>query len=98
MEIDIKLIAKLERLARLKLTDEERAKLHTDLQDMISMVSKLDELELTETKPLLHMTKVQNVLREDIVENELNHDQVFLNAPDREGPLFRVPKVIDRKE
>ncbi len=98
MKIDLDLIAKLENLARLELTEDERKVLRKDLQEMIAMVSKLEELDLADVEPLRHVTEVTNVLREDKVEGQLNQEKVFLNAPDREGSYFRVPKVIDRKE
>ncbi len=98
MKIDLDLIVKLENLARLELTEDERKVLQKDLQEMIGMVSKLEELDLADVEPLRHVTEVTNVLREDKVEGQLSQEKVFLNAPDREGSYFRVPKVIDRKE
>ena len=45
MNIDKELISRLESLARLKLTDEERETLRNDLEAILQMVEKMNELD-----------------------------------------------------
>jgi len=90
------LILKLERLARISLTEEARAGLSGDLQEILTMVAKLEELELDEIEPLRHISPVKHLLREDEIKDQLSNEEALANAPDRDGPFFKVPKVIDR--
>jgi Asp-tRNA(Asn)/Glu-tRNA(Gln) amidotransferase C subunit len=41
--------------------------------------------------PTAHPLEIQNAWAEDEVQPSLAHDEVFSNAPDRDGDLFRVP-------
>ena len=95
MQIDKNLILKLETLARLELSDTERDKLQGSLNDILKMVEKLDELDTEGVEPLVYINEDVNVLREDIVKNELSREDALLNAPAQNGVFFKVPKVID---
>jgi aspartyl-tRNA(Asn)/glutamyl-tRNA(Gln) amidotransferase subunit C len=95
MEVDRNLILKLENLARLELTDTERLKLQGSLTDILKMVDKLDELNTEGVEPLVYINEDVNVLREDIVKNQLSQKDALKNAPDHNNAHFKVPKVID---
>ena len=97
MKVDDTLLLKLENLARLELSEEERNGLRIDLQRMIEMVSKLDELDLENIEPWMHMTIAENVMREDMIQEQLSVQQTLKNAPGKEEDYFKVPKMIDRK-
>ncbi len=96
MTIDEALILKLEKLARLKLSADEREHLRKDLEDILAMVEKLDEVDTTEVEPLIHMTDVHSVLREDEVKGQLDQAEALRNAPNKVDTYFTVPKVIKR--
>jgi len=49
-------------------------------------------------EPTAHALPVHNVFREDIVEPSLPLEKVLQNAPDSDGPFFKVPKVIGGDE
>jgi len=96
MKIDHDLILKLEKLSRLELSDEQRSKMQIDLSKMLGMVEKLDELDLRDVKPLLHMTKNSNITRSDEVRNHIDTSKAMDNAPDSTEQYFKVPKVIKK--
>ena len=95
MTVDQALISKLEKLARLQLSEDERNKLQTDLNNILAMVAKLEELDTQQIEPLSYISEEVNVLRDDQVDQQLDRDIALANAPDRKGPYFKVPKVID---
>ena len=97
MKIDEALISRLEQLARLELSDEERVALRNDLNAILQMVEKLQEVNTEGVEPLTNMTDIPPVLRPDRVEGQLDRRQALRNAPDTDGVFFRVPKVIDKK-
>lgn len=94
MQIDKNLILKLETLARLELSDAERDKLQGSLNDILRMVEKLDELNTEGVAPLVYINEDVNVLRDDVVKNELSREDALKNAPAQNGVFFKVPKVI----
>ncbi len=95
MQIDTTLISRLEKLARLQLDDAERAKLTGDLQRILNMVDKLQELDTTGVAPLVYLNEEVNALRDDETANQLTRDEALQNAPKHDGQFFRVPKVIE---
>jgi aspartyl-tRNA(Asn)/glutamyl-tRNA(Gln) amidotransferase subunit C len=95
MQIDEQLISRLEHLARLELSKEERSHIQHDLNKILDMVEKLNELDTTNVPPLVYINEEGNVWREDEVKNQINQTNALKNAPDQDGTFFKVPKVID---
>ncbi|HWG56924.1 MAG TPA: Asp-tRNA(Asn)/Glu-tRNA(Gln) amidotransferase subunit GatC [Gaiellaceae bacterium] len=79
------------KLARLDLTDEEVERLTGELGAILDAVGKVAELDLTDVPPTSHPLDVVNAWRDDEPRPSLPLDDVFANAPQREGDLFRVP-------
>jgi aspartyl-tRNA(Asn)/glutamyl-tRNA(Gln) amidotransferase subunit C len=79
------------RLARLDLSEEEVARLQEQLSAILDAVSKVSELDLADVPPTSHPLDLVNVLRADEPRPSLSLDDVFANAPEREGDAFRVP-------
>ena len=79
------------KLAELDLTEEEIGRLEVQLNDILAAVGKVSELDLSDVTPTSHPLAVVNALRPDELRPSLPLDDVFANAPDREGDYFRVP-------
>ena len=79
------------RLARLALTDEEIERLTEELGAILDAVGVVAELDLTDVPPTSHPLDLVNVWDEDEPRESLPLDDVFANAPERDGDLFRVP-------
>ena len=79
------------KLARLDLTEEELERLTQELGAILEAVGKVSELDLDDVPPTSHPLDLVNAWREDEPRPSLGLDEVFANAPDREGNLFRVP-------
>ncbi len=97
MTIDRELVLKLENLAKLELSEEERAKLRSDLNNILSMVEKLQELDTAGVEPLVYINEEVSKLREDAIKNQVGQKEALANAPDHDGTYFKVPKVIELK-
>jgi aspartyl-tRNA(Asn)/glutamyl-tRNA(Gln) amidotransferase subunit C len=78
-------------LARLELSDEEVAKFQEQLSDILEAVSKVSELDLSDVPPTAHPLEIANTWAEDVPHECLPIDDVFANAPDRDGNYFRTP-------
>lgn len=96
MEVNDAMIDKLANLARLKFDDTEKVQIKSDLQNMIGMIEKMNELDTTDVAPLLHITDNVNVLREDVVEGSITNEEALQNAANKNAPFFIVPKVIKK--
>jgi aspartyl-tRNA(Asn)/glutamyl-tRNA(Gln) amidotransferase subunit C len=96
MEVNDEMIDKLANLARLKFNEAEKEEIKKDLQRMIAFVEKMNELDLENVEPLLHMSDEINVLREDVVEGSVRRNEALLNAPHHDEQFFKVPKVIKK--
>ena len=78
-------------LARLELSEDEIARLTEQLSDILAAVGKVSELDLSDVPPTSHPLAVVNVFRPDDPRPSLPLEDVFANAPDRDGDHFRVP-------
>jgi aspartyl-tRNA(Asn)/glutamyl-tRNA(Gln) amidotransferase subunit C len=94
MKIDKKLILKLEKLSRLELSETERNQILGDLNNILKMIEKLDELDTNDVEPLTHITEGQNVLRDDEIKNQLSKEEALSNSPTEDEQYFKVPRVI----
>jgi len=82
------------RLARLALTDDEVDRLTGELAAILDAVGVVAELDLADVPPTSHPLDVVNVWDADEPRESLGLDDVFANAPAREGDLFRVPPTL----
>ncbi len=96
MEIDKDLILKLEKLARLQLSETERTQLTGDLNNILKMVSKLEELDTDNIKPLIYVSDEINRLRADEVKNQVSKVEALKNAPDKDENYFKVPNMMKK--
>ena len=78
-------------LAQLELSEEEIARLTEQLGNILEAVGKVSELDLSDVPPTSHPLSVVNVFRLDEPRPSLPLEDVFANAPERDGDLFRVP-------
>ncbi len=79
------------KLASLELTEDEISRLEGELNDILAAVGKVSELDLSDVPPTSHPLAVVNVLRPDEPRPSLPLEDVFANAPERDGDYFRVP-------
>lgn len=89
---DIQYVA---RLARLALSEEELERFTQQLGNILEHVSKLNTLKTDTIAPTTHVLPLKNVWREDVVVPPPGSEAILSNAPDRQGPYFRVKKVIE---
>lgn len=96
MEVNDLLIDNLAKLSHLSFSEQEKKEIRADLQQMITFIEKLKEVNTEGVTPLLHMSDNINILRDDVVEGSVSREEGLKNAPDTDGTFFRVPKVIKK--
>jgi aspartyl-tRNA(Asn)/glutamyl-tRNA(Gln) amidotransferase subunit C len=86
------------KLSRLALDEARLEKFAGQLGSILEYVAKISEVDVTGVEPMAHALPIHNVFREDIVEASLPLEKVLENAPESDGPFFKVPKVIGGDE
>jgi aspartyl-tRNA(Asn)/glutamyl-tRNA(Gln) amidotransferase subunit C len=92
VEIDIEHVA---RLARLELTDEEKARLREQLGVILEAAAKVSEVATDDVLPTAYAIARSNVLRPDEITPSLTTEEVLSNAPEVEDERFKVPRVVE---
>ncbi len=82
-------------LARLGLTDDEVGQFAAQLDQILAYVDTLRQLNTDEVPPTSHVIPMANVFRQDAVIPSLPVESALANAPQREGPFFKVPRVLE---
>ncbi|MBS3913238.1 MAG: Asp-tRNA(Asn)/Glu-tRNA(Gln) amidotransferase subunit GatC [Bacteroidetes bacterium] len=97
MKITGEKVDQLAKLARLSFEGEEKEAIRNDLENILEMCEKLNEVDTNGVEPLIYMTDNVNVLRNDEVKQEITHEEALKNAPKKDSDFFRVPKVIGQQ-
>ena len=94
MAVTIKDVEKIAKLAKLKFTDEEKAKLQGEMNQVLEYIDTINRIPgLDDVKPLENINETENVFREDISEVCLTKEEALKNAPEKTENFFKVPKV-----
>lgn len=84
----------IEILAKLHLSPEEKEKSKEEMQRMLDYVDMLNQLDTKDVEPLTHLFPIQNVFREDEVQESTPREELLKNAPAEKDGQFLVPKTI----
>ena len=94
MDINDALIDKLSDLAKLDFEEADRVQIKKDLSNILQFVDALNRVDTSSVEPLIFMSHEVNVLREDVVHQDISHEDALKNAPARDSDYFRVPKFL----
>jgi aspartyl-tRNA(Asn)/glutamyl-tRNA(Gln) amidotransferase subunit C len=86
-------------LANLKLTDQEIGRLSKDLDEILTHIDTLNELDTTNVEPMaqvLYDAGETATFREDQERPCLSNESALANAPLAGSGYYKVPRVIER--
>ncbi|MCH5316624.1 MAG: Asp-tRNA(Asn)/Glu-tRNA(Gln) amidotransferase subunit GatC [Eubacterium sp.] len=95
MQITPDLIQYLEALARITLTEDEEKKIGGELQEILTYIDKLNELDTEGVEAMSHCFPLNNVFRKDEVKASMSPDEIVANAPESQDGAFVVPKTVE---
>ncbi len=95
VKIDVAYVAEL---ARLELTDEEKALFQPQLESIVKYVEKISTVDIEGVEPMMHGRELVNAFREDVVRPSMNTETALANAPKRVGDEFLLPKIVEGAE
>jgi aspartyl-tRNA(Asn)/glutamyl-tRNA(Gln) amidotransferase subunit C len=88
-------VAYVARLARINLTEDAAKIFQKQLDDVLTYVEKLREVDVSGVEAAAHALSVFNVFRDDAPCDWFTAEQVLSNAPRQANGLFVVPKVVE---
>lgn len=83
------------RLARLALTEEEKALFQGQLERILEHAAKVTSLDTEGVPPTSHAIPLSNVFRSDEVEPSITQEEALASAPEAEAGHFRVPRILE---
>ena len=88
-------IAHLANLAKVEIDEATELKLQDDINSVVKMISKMMEVDTTDTIPLKSPLDSPQRLRPDQVSENLNQGLLQRDAPETKDGFFIVPRVIE---
>jgi aspartyl-tRNA(Asn)/glutamyl-tRNA(Gln) amidotransferase subunit C len=100
MSVDTATVAKIAKLARIRMEEAEIAAMVPELNGILAWVEQLGEVDVTGIEPMTAVIENHLRLRDDVIDADPltaggKRDKVLANAPAAEHGFFGVPKVIE---
>ncbi len=95
MTIDTDTAAKVAKLARIAVREEELPQLADEFTAILGFIEQLQDVDVTGVEPMVSVTPMRLARREDEVRDGNKQQAVLANAPDPREGFFAVPKVVE---
>lgn len=94
-KITLEDVKHLANLSNLELEEKEAQDLTADLDNIVSYIEQLGELNTEGVEPTYQVTGLENVWRDDeIIDYGLSREQLISLAKDKNEDSVKVPKVL----
>ena len=94
MEIDEKLLKRLEKLSNIDLKESEKELIKNDLNDLLKYMEILENVDTEGIEEMVSPIKVNSsILRQDQVKKFENIEDIIKNFPERKDNLLRIPGI-----
>lgn len=84
------------KLARIKLTDQEKTVFLPQLESILQYLDKLNQVDTSKVSPSFQITNLTNIFRSDEVKASLDQKSALSQASKTHDAYFVVPKTIDK--
>ncbi len=95
MKLTLEEVEHIAELARLRLSEEEKARYGEQLSDILEYAARLQAVDTSGISPTSSVLPARSVLRSDEPRPGLSLQDALRNAPDTEKDQFRVPPVLE---
>ena len=95
MKLSLTEVEHIAELAKLGLTDEEKATFQEQLSAILAYFDRLNRVDTSAIPPTPTVLPLRNVMREDVVEPSLPPEDVLANAPRAAEGCFQVQVILD---
>ena len=92
-------IKKIASLAKINISDDELDNYSGQISKILEYMSTLDEVDTSKVEEFSNqLFNNKQSLRDDVVEDSLDRDEVLKLAPNSDGVYFKVPKIIEDED
>ncbi|MEM0473533.1 MAG: Asp-tRNA(Asn)/Glu-tRNA(Gln) amidotransferase subunit GatC [Candidatus Aenigmatarchaeota archaeon] len=91
-KIDEKLVEHIAAVARLHLTEEEKKKYASQLEDILQVFKQIDDVNTENVNPSFHPIEIKNRFRDD--EEKKTEWDPLANTKHKEEGYFKGPKIV----
>ncbi len=95
MALDKATVARIASLARIKVAEEEQARIAGELTAILSWTEQLNEVDTNGVEPMTSVAQMKLPMRDDKVDDGNIRDKLLANAPQQARGFFAVPKVVE---
>ena len=95
MALDKATVARIASLARVKVAEEEQARIAGELTAILSWIEQLNEVDTKGVEPMTSVVQMNLPMRDDKVDDGNIRDKLLANAPQQARGFFAVPKVVE---
>lgn len=95
MPLSIQEVEHIARLARLELTDEQKALYREQLEAILDYFARLQALDTRDVPPTASVSATHTPLRADQPRPGLRREALLANAPQQEDGQFKIPPVFE---
>jgi aspartyl-tRNA(Asn)/glutamyl-tRNA(Gln) amidotransferase subunit C len=95
MSVDKETVAKIARLARVRVDESQSESLAKELSNILGWIEQLSELDTEGVEPMTSVVSMKLPLRDDAVTDGGYAERVTANAPEAAHGFYAVPKVVE---
>jgi aspartyl-tRNA(Asn)/glutamyl-tRNA(Gln) amidotransferase subunit C len=95
MKIDDKLLDKLEKLSHLRVSEDKKEAIKSELSDIVGFVENLNELDTSNTEATFSPIEDGAKLRDDIIKKDTTTNKIILDNTQSKDNFFIVPNIIE---
>ncbi|WP_420393262.1 Asp-tRNA(Asn)/Glu-tRNA(Gln) amidotransferase subunit GatC [Acuticoccus sp.] len=95
MSVDIDTVRRVARLARIRVSEEDAARLTGDMNAILGFVEELGEVDVDGVEPMTSVVEARLRRRDDRVTEGGEPQRILANAPEAADGFFLVPRVVE---
>jgi aspartyl-tRNA(Asn)/glutamyl-tRNA(Gln) amidotransferase subunit C len=95
VSLDEATVARIARLARIAVPEDELRPLAGELSHIMTWIEQLNEVDTEGVPPMTSVAAMKLAWREDRVTDGSRPEEILANAPERDDGYFVVPKVVE---
>ena len=95
MKLTLAQVEHIAELAKLALSDDEKARYQEQLSAILEYAERLQAVDTSAIPPTATVLPLRTVMRADEPRDSMSREDVLANAPQVEADCFRVQAVLD---
>ena len=95
MALDKSEVEKIAKLARLHISDAGADEVANRITDILALIDQMQSIDTESVEPMAHPLDVVQRLRVDEIKESDHREELQTLAPETQGGLYLVPKVIE---